>query len=126
MRLVMLLLVGLGIALYVPRTRDILMGYAMPVLNPALRWQTLHEMGSIADEVAFYERENPGQIPPANAFPGWLQRNFTPGAAQDSWGGTYRLFLEAQTFEVVSWGPDRKPRTADDLRVARKLSGTPR
>ena len=122
----MLLLVGLAIALYVPRSRAVVVGYVMPLLNPALRWQTLHEMGSIADEVSAYERDNPGRIPPANTFPAWLRRNFTPGAAQDSWGGTYRLFLEAQTFAVVSWGPDHVPRTPDDLRVERSLNGTSR
>jgi hypothetical protein len=125
-RFLTLVMLALLVALYVPRSRTVVVAYAMPLLNPALRWQTLHEMGTIADEVAVYERDNPGSVPPANTFSAWLRSNFTPGAAQDSWGGTYRLFLEAETFAVVSWGADRAPRTPDDIRVERRLSGAPR
>jgi hypothetical protein len=125
-RFLTLVMAGLLVAFYVPRTRDVVVGYTMPLLNPAFRLQTLYEMRTIADEVALYERDNPGRIPPANTFPAWLRRSFTPGAAHDSWGGTYRVFLEAETFAVVSWGADRTPQTPDDLRVVRRLSSASR
>jgi hypothetical protein len=125
-RFLTLVMLALLVALYVPRSRAVLVARAMPLVNPALRWQTLYEMDTIADEVSAYERDNPGRIPAANTFSAWLRSNFTPGAAQDSWGGTYRVFLEAETFAVVSWGADRTPRTTDDLRVERPLSAAPR
>lgn len=43
----------------------------------------------------------------------------------DPWGKPFRIVCEATRVRVISWGPDRKENTADDVRVpaARVASG---
>jgi hypothetical protein len=121
-RVVLLLFFGLAAALYFPESRAVIVEKARPALDPAYRWQSLHEMEMIADELSIYERDNYGSMPPYRTFTGWIEENFTAGAAEDSWGSPYVLFEEGESFSVISWGPDKTPRTADDLRVLRRFT----
>ncbi|HEU4537257.1 MAG TPA: hypothetical protein VFS00_24220, partial [Polyangiaceae bacterium] len=43
----------------------------------------------------------------------------------DPWGKPFRIVCEAARVRVISWGPDRRENTADDVRVpaARAASG---
>ena len=121
-RLILLIILGALASYYIPESREALMDMISPALTPMFRWQTQHEMGQVAREVQFYERDNYGRVPDPKRFPTWVNSNFTEGAAIDSWGGGYVLFVERDSFAIVSWGPDQVPRTEDDLRVARRLS----
>lgn len=121
-RLMLLIVLGLVATYYIPESRAALVDAFEPVLRPAFRWQAKQEMNRIAHEVEIYERDNYGRLPDSRRFPTWLEANFTEGAAEDSWGGQYLLFVERDSFVVVSWGPDQVPRSTDDLREARVLS----
>lgn len=121
-RLVLLVILCVVATYYIPESRVALVDAFEPVLRPAFRWQSSQEMTRIAHEVQIYERDNYGRLPDARRFPDWLEANFAEGATRDSWGGPYLLFVERDSFVVVSWGPDQVPRSADDLREARVLS----
>jgi hypothetical protein len=121
-RLILLIILGVLATYYLPQSRAAMIDLTKPVLNPAFRWQSLHEMSRIAREVQTYERDNVGRFPDTRRFDAWLDANFTESATGDSWGGPYLLFIERDSFAIVSWGPDRMPRTDDDLRVARALA----
>ena len=121
-RLILLIILGVLASYYIPESREALKELIAPALKPAFRWQTRHEMEAVAREVQLYERDNYGRVPDQRRFPTWLSSNFTEGGATDSWGGTYVLFVQRDSFAIVSWGPDQVPRTEDDLRVMRRLS----
>jgi hypothetical protein len=121
-RLILLIVLGVVATYYIPESREAMVELVQPALAPVFRWQSAQEMSRIAREVQLYERENLGRVPDQRRFPSWLNANFTEGAARDSWGGEYLLFVERDSFAIVSWGPDLLPRTEDDLRVARELA----
>jgi hypothetical protein len=121
-RLILLIILGGVATYYLPESRAAMVDVTQPVLNPAFRWHSLQEMTRIAGEIQVYERDNFGRIPDPRVFPSWLASNFSEGATRDAWGSPYLLFIERDSFVVVSWGPDRMPRTDDDLRVAREMA----
>lgn len=117
-KLVLLLLLGLGAALYFPQTRPVVLDTMAPVLNPVLIWQTNGEMDRIARELQRMNRE--GQTLPARgkAFNQWMDRNFQGGSRQDAWGNDYSLVVWPDSVGVVSNGPDLELDTPDDLVAA--------
>ena len=111
-------LVALGAALYFPRSRAVLLDTVAPVLNPMLGWATRGEMRAMARDLE--QRVNSGRTIPSNEreFEAWLQNNYQAGDSRtDSWGQRYTMERWADSFAVVSPGPDGQPGTADDIRV---------
>lgn len=121
-RLILLIILGVVSTYYIPESREAMMDLLQPALEPVFRWQSVQEMNRVAREVQLYERENFGRVPDQRRFSTWLNASFTEGAARDSWGGEYLLFVERDSFAIVSWGADLQPRSDDDLRVARPLT----
>jgi len=116
-RLVLLVLFGIVSMAYFPESREILVETAEPVITPALRWHTNHEMERVARELRLYQQENMGELPEARHFSYWLTRTLSFGGATDPWGGEYVLYRSRNGFAVVSFGPDGLPETEDDLRM---------
>ena len=117
-RLLLLIILGVVAMQYFPESREVLHEAAEPVITPALRWHSSHEMEEVVRELKLYESENYGRLPSARRFPDWLATNFEPATATDPWGGRYVLYEMADSFAVVSFGPDQLPNTEDDLRMA--------
>jgi len=119
-RPILLVILGIVASLYFPESRAALADLTRPALTPLFRWQTQHEMGEIARELQVHERENYGRLPEGRGFPRWLSSRFSDDVRTDSWGGEYALFMQRDSFVVVSWGPDGLPRNEDDLQTARR------
>lgn len=118
MRAVLVVLVALGAALYFPRSRAVLLDTIAPVLNPMLGWATRGEMRAMARDLE--QRVNTGRPIPTNRqeFETWLANNYQAGDSRtDSWGNLYELERWADSFAVVSPGPDGEVGTDDDIRV---------
>lgn len=118
MRTVFVILVALGAALYFPRSRAVLLDTAAPVLNPVLGWATRGEMRAMARDLE--QRVNTGRSIPSNGreFATWLENNYQAGDSRtDSWGQPYTMQRWADSFAVISAGPDGRTGTEDDLRV---------
>jgi len=124
-RLLLLLLVVLGVGLYRPDSRAIILDYASPLATPALRWMTNQELGQIMDDLEVVQGS--GQAFPSRPeeFDAWLNRRYPQeGSRMDAWGNRYRLSLSATHFRVTSAGPDGVFGTEDDIfREAPRRSG---
>ncbi len=109
------LAIALGAALSFPKTREPLLEFVAPALDPILSWQTRREMKEVARELQNLDRQ--GQRLPAEGaeFDGWLARNFQGGSRLDGWGNAYALLLLPDSAAVVSGGPDGRIGTPDDL-----------
>ncbi len=114
-KLILFLLVALAAALYFPSSRAVVTRYAGPALNPAFRLATKAEMEKISRDLQTYERETLGKMPEPREFPRWLEGRYNGDATRDSWGNTYVLVLRRHAFDVVSYGPDKKRGTDDDI-----------
>jgi len=115
-RLLLLLLVVLGIGLFRPDSRAVILDYASPLANPALRWMTNQELRQIVDDLEVVQGS--GQQLPARAeeFDAWLNRRYPQESSRmDAWGTRYRLTLSATHFRVISAGPDGVFGTEDDI-----------
>ncbi|MEX0935387.1 MAG: hypothetical protein WD013_00690 [Gemmatimonadota bacterium] len=116
-RLLLLLLIALGVALYFPRSRDYVLERADPLADPAYRWMTRQEMRQIATDLDFYiERE--GRTPLRRGeFDSWLDDRYPElRSRMDAWGTRYRATqIAGATYRIVSAGPDLEFQTSDDL-----------
>lgn len=115
-KIFVVLLVGLGVALYFPRSRQYIYEKSMPVLNPALRWQTKDEMDQIVRDLRTYEQEHYDQLPDQREWPAWLAHNYQGGEATDAWGSQYHFMIQRDSFLIISYGPDKVYGTDDDIR----------
>lgn len=72
-----------------------------------------HLLGALADWRGSHEKECPtlGLL----EAEGFLEPN---ARRDDAWGGTYRVDCEGGELTLVSAGPDGKPGTKDDVRIA--------
>lgn len=115
-RIILLAILALVASLAIPATRPVVLEQAAPLLYPLHKWQTTGEMEEISRDIASYERTY-YKLPVARAsFPKWLERNFVPETAQDTWGTGYELRVWPDSFAILSAGPDRTIETEDDLR----------
>ena len=114
-KLFVLLILGLGAALYFPQTRPVVLDTLAPVLNPVLVWQTKGEMDHIVRELLSLNRQ--GQTLPASgdSFQDWMRRSFQGGSLEDAWGVPYTLRVWTDSVGVVSNGPDLEIGTTDDV-----------
>lgn len=124
-KLLLLLLVGLGVALYVPESRAWLFEKSRPVVNPMLRTATLSEMDKIVGDLHTHARENLGQYPGTRDFAAWLEANYSGGGTRDSWDTPYELedLRRERRMQVRSWGPDRLRATDDDILIQFQREG---
>jgi hypothetical protein len=114
-KVIILLLIFLGAALYFPRTRPIVVDTLGPVLNPVLTWQTKGEMDRIGRELESLSRQGDDLPTSVDSFQNWMAKNFLGGAKTDAWGTDYALRVERLSMHIVSNGPDKEINTADDI-----------
>lgn len=104
-----------GAALYFPKTREAILDFLAPAMNPVLTWQTRGEMSQIARELQTINRQG-GNLPAEGEhFAQWLTRNFQGGSSLDAWGNAYTLRIWRDSVGVISRGPDLTLNTADDV-----------
>jgi hypothetical protein len=115
-KLILLILAGLGAALYFPKSRAYVKEHAMPLMNPVLRWQTADEMDQIVRDLRTYEQEHANRLPTRDEWPDFLARTYSEAQTSDSWGSQYHYMLQRDSFIIVSYGPDRVYGTDDDIR----------
>lgn len=119
-KLLLVALIALGVAMYMPDSRTWILERAEPALTPVFRWQTNSELEKIARDLQMYERENMGRLPAEGLFLRWLENRYQgDDPTTDSWGNTYSLLARSDSFRVVSYGPDGVQGTPDDLTVVR-------
>ena len=117
-RILLVLLVGLGVALYIPESRVVVLDTIQPVVDPFHQWRTEQEMSQIAGDLEA-QRSLMGDLPQRDEeFRRWLEERYRDDALhQDAWGRTYRLEVAGDSFHVVSAGPDEEFGTDRDLRL---------
>lgn len=118
-KLLILLLVALGVALYFPDSRAWVLEKARPVVNPVLRTATVSEMDKIKGDLNTHARENLGVYPSPRDFGTWLEQQYAGDGGRDSWGTPYQLedVRRGNQLRIRSWGPDRVRATEDDILV---------
>ena len=116
-KLILLIILGFVAALYFPDSRQMIIDKAMPVLHPVLVWSAEREMEECSLSVRREARET-YQLPQTRAWSAWLATNFTGGAATDPWGKTYSYQAWADSFAILSDGPDGERGNTDDLRYS--------
>ncbi len=115
LKIIFMLLVLLGAALYFPQTRPTVVETLGPVINPVLTWQTNGEMDRIVRELQAMNEQGTTLPTPGDRFHRWMERQFFGGAKTDAWGVEYTLKVNRDQLLVVSNGPDKQLGTADDL-----------
>lgn len=115
-RVLIFLVVALGVALYIPQSREVIVDHARPLANPAYRWMSHQQMNQIVEDLELHLSSG-GRLPLARGeFDAWMnQRYRQPRSRRDAWGTRYQLRSRSNTFEVVSAGPDGQFGTEDDL-----------
>ena len=115
-KLILLVLAGLGVALYFPTSRAYVKDRVMPLMTPVLRWQTSDEMDQIVRDLRTYEQEHANRLPTRDEWPDFLARTYSEAQTSDSWGSQYHYMIQRDSFIIVSYGPDRVYGTEDDIR----------
>ena len=117
-RLFLLLLVVLGIGLYLPDSRALLLEWGRPAIEPGYRWVTQQELNRIAADFEVHMSGRGVEPIGRGGFDAWLDDRYPrPRSKVDSWGTRYSVEVTRTGFAVRSAGPDLAPRTADDLVV---------
>ncbi|MFC1662362.1 hypothetical protein ACFL3S_13070 [Gemmatimonadota bacterium] len=121
-KILLLLALTLGAALYFPQSRPMVLDTFAPVINPVLRWQTHGELNQILRELQTIQREGRQPLPvPGEDFQAWMDRNFWGGEGVDGWGNRYTMRTWRDSVGVISRGPDLVIDTPDDLRATLPL-----
>jgi hypothetical protein len=116
-RLILLIILGLVAAFYFEDSRLFILDKAEPVLQPVFVWQTKGELDRVVRDLKNYESANFDRLPSRRQWTGWLEGMYHGGEAmEDSWGSVYFMEEQADSFFVVSFGPDREIGTEDDIR----------
>jgi hypothetical protein len=115
-KIVFILLILLGAALYFPQTRPTVTRYLAPVINPVLTWQTRGEMGQISRELETLHSQGSNIPTPGAAFQRWIDRRFMGGSKTDGWGNDYTLKVWRDSIGIISSGPDKTLDTSDDIK----------
>lgn len=122
MRVLFVLLVALGAALYFPTSRAVVLDAAEPVLNPVLRWSTRGEMRKIVRDLETLSQTGRPFPTDQSSFAEWMDRTYTGlHSTLDGWENTYVLRVSYQTFTVIAPGPDGEVDTDDDVVMAGEL-----
>lgn len=115
MKKILVLLVLIGAALLEPRIRSHILDLAGPLGDWHRRGAAERALKRIAVDVQ-RSAARTGTYPTAG-FDRWL--NELDKSAEDPWGSRYYLEVSEDSFVVGSPGADARPRTGDDVRVAR-------
>lgn len=108
----------LGAALYYPPTRDPVLDFLRPALNPGYAWASRGEMQQILRDLQDVERLGRPLPTGRGEFEQWMRGRYQMfESTVDSWGNGYRLELRGQMLRIVSAGPDGEFGTSDDLIV---------
>lgn len=118
-KLFLLILVALGVALYVPSSRAVILEKAKPVIDPYLVMATTSEMEKIVQDLILYQNENFGRLPERRDFPAWMERKYAGNATVDSWGMDYEYLLTRDSLMLRSFGPDKVRASEDDIVFSR-------
>src|SRR5688500_6324515 len=98
-----------------PEFRERAKPYAGWALTPAYEWLTRSRLGEIARAIDS-EGERGVRLPDNSNLPRFLADYFgVEDAGVDAWGSRYFLTRDMWTTRVASAGPDRTPRTEDDI-----------
>jgi hypothetical protein len=117
-RLILLIILGFAASYYFPDSRRMLVDKTKALWVPVVEWNTKQKMRQVARDVADEERET-GQVPDRRDWKQWLDYRYTMESSKtDAWGSVFGLRVLADSIEIISYGPDRKPGTDDDFTVA--------
>lgn len=116
-KVILVILVALGAALYFPQSREVVLEKTLPLLDPVFAWQTKDEMEQIARDLRTYENEHYDQLPDRREWPDYLERRYQGGEATDAWGSQYHFMIQRDSFLIISYGPDKIYGTEDDVRT---------
>jgi len=116
-KLILYLLVALGLAMSIPKTRAMMVERTAPLTNNLKARLVPARLRAMSEQLSI-------RVGRAEGFPsdfeGWLRRDFS-SAPEDPWGHFYYLKVGRREFTVGSMGPDALPGTADDITVKRTL-----
>jgi len=116
-KIFMLLILGLGIALAVPKSRAAILTPAMNRINAEIVPRRLQAIASQLEN-----RTRRGEaLPNNNGWESWLE-NTLSSSPEDPWGNVYYLDRRRDGFTVGSMGPDGLKGTADDYTDARQYA----
>ncbi len=115
-KVLVVLLIALGAALYFPESREVVVETTQPVLNPWHRWMTQQEMERIVDDLETVDASQ-GRLPSGTGeFDAWMDDRYpSESSRMDGWGTRYRLEVVGSTFRVISAGPDQEFGTDGDI-----------
>jgi hypothetical protein len=112
-----------ALAVLVPDTREQVTQLVGKIGSGGQQRTAQHALKFIASDVRQAAAET-GAYPVPGALRAWLERRGRDG--EDPWGSPYYFEISADSFVVGSPGPDSRPRTDDDLRLAeRRLAAEP-
>ncbi|MSR22593.1 MAG: hypothetical protein EXR92_03465 [Gemmatimonadetes bacterium] len=126
-KVTILLLLCLGAGLYFPRSREIILDYAQPLLDPILGWQSNQELARFAEDLDIAQ-ESRGTLPDGRGeFDPWMNKRYRREPSRfDGWGSRYTFRIQGDSFFVSSPGQDGVPQTPDDLIEGRALTARAR
>ena len=113
-KIIVLIVLGFAAALYFPNSRQVMIDKAEPVIQPVLVWSADREIQRLSDGVRMEARET--GPPSMRSWNRWLEENFSGDAATDPWGTLYYYQAWADSFAILSDGPDGAKDTEDDIR----------
>ena len=117
-KLILLVIIGLGVGMYFPDSRAVLMEKGEPVLRPMLVWNTQREIEKIVLQVQQNEQIDL-RLPSRSEWVRWVGDHFSEDGSRDAWGNFYQYEIQEDSFAVVSAGPDLLGKTEDDIRDVR-------
>jgi hypothetical protein len=117
-KLILLVILGLGVALYFPDSRAVIFEKGEPVLRPIFTWNAQREMEELATGIQTMENVE-RRVPGRGEWVKWLEEHYTSDASRDPWGTLYGYEVKDDSFAILSFGPDRTMKTADDIRDVR-------
>ena len=117
-KLILITIIGLSVAMYFPDTRASLLARGEPILRPVFVWSAEREIEEIIRGVQ--EMENvERRLPERREWVKWVESRYAGNASRDPWGNLYSFEVQDDSFAVISYGPDREMKTADDIRDVR-------
>jgi len=86
-------------------------------VQPVLVWSAEREIMRVSQAVQREARDT-YELPRTRDWNAWLTTHFTGDATTDPWGTLYAYSVWADSFAILSEGPDGELGTEDDLRFS--------
>lgn len=86
-------------------------------MQPVLVWSAEREIMRVSQAVQREARDT-YELPRTRDWNAWLTTHFTGDATTDPWGTLYAYSVWADSFAILSEGPDGELGTEDDLRFS--------